>query len=96
LRCHDDGEASDFGFGKYVPQVSDEVQMHIIVQAVNRNVRGLPESAGGSEAARQRVRRRVAATGAQCTAPDGAQTWRAILDQGKRKADELNWCQRLL
>jgi len=25
---------SDFGFGKYVPQVSDEVQMHIIVQAV--------------------------------------------------------------
>ena len=25
---------SDFGLGKYVPQVSDEVQMHIIVQAV--------------------------------------------------------------
>ncbi len=25
---------SDFGLGKYVPQVSDEIQMHIIVQAV--------------------------------------------------------------
>jgi hypothetical protein len=26
---------SDFGLGKYVPQVGDEVQMHIIVQAVD-------------------------------------------------------------
>jgi hypothetical protein len=26
---------SDFGMGKYVPQVGDEIQMHIIVQAVD-------------------------------------------------------------
>ena len=27
---------SDFGLGKYVPQVSDEIRLHIISQAVER------------------------------------------------------------